>query len=215
MTKQFVQFNKRSLAKFHAFFKEGEQNFVMAKTLTQVASLARRMLRKESASKWTIRNAGALRGYGVRPATKRDIESIVGHRDWYAIDQLASGPNIRSPEKSKWLYVPLRGTRKGNRGKLTPYAPKRAVTLANKKRGRRIRRKKGLKAKPFFIDTPSGLVIAIREGSQRKPLSLLYKLVPRQRIVPKVSMNAVAAKASAKGQKLFNKNMRQAMRPLR
>ncbi len=207
MATQPVVFDDRSFLRYLAFVEKGEQKFVLAKTLTQVASEARKILIDDSRSKWTVRSPFVLRGYRTDAATKRRLESRVGHVDWYVVDQLDDSPTDRNPLKSKWRYIPLRGVKKTKRGRIPKrLSPERLISQAGKPG-----------SKVFFLDGKSkkSKFLVKRKTKRRLPITFLFKMVPKQRIMPRVSMSKAAESASAKGQDKFNKNMDIALRPIR
>lgn len=199
MAKQPVEFDAKSFVRYLVWVERGEQRFVLAKTLTQVANEARKLLREDSRQKWTVRSQFVLKGYQTNMATKKNLQSEVGHLDWYAEDQLAEGSSDRRPRSSKWRYIPLKGVKKTKRGKIPKrLSPERIVAEANKPN-----------SKTFFMRSKKkkDLLIASRKGKKRLPITVLYRLVPEQRIMPTVSMTENSADAAKKGQEFFNKNM--------
>ena len=207
MATQPVQLNARSFLRYLTWVEKGEQKFVLAKTLTQVAAEGRKILRDESKSKWTVRSTFVLKGYQIDPATKKNLRSAVGHLDWYAADQLDDRSSDREPQHSKWRYIPLAGVKRTKRGKIPKrLSPERVVAAANEK---------GSKTFFFRSKVKKRLLIAKRKTKRRLPIVVLYKLVPKQRIMPRISMSKSGEKAAATGQEKFNKNMDAAIRRFR
>jgi len=199
MATQPIVFDDRSFRRYLTWVKKGEQKFVMAKTLTQVAAQARKDLIKESKLKWTVRAPFVLQGYKTDQATKRNLVSSVGHLDWYAADQLDDRSSQRKPLNAKFRYIPLSGVKKTKRGRIPkPLSPEMILPRVNKP-----------KSKIFFIDSKKKRrkLIIRRETKLRLPIVFLYKLVPQQRIDPRVSIRKVSERASSVGQEMFNRNM--------
>lgn len=207
MANQAVIFDNRSFLRYLAFVERGEQRFVLAKTLTQIAAEARMVIKRESQIKWTVRSQFVLRGYRINAATKSTLVSRMGHIDWYAADQLDSTPSARAPRSAKWRYIPMPGIKKTKVGRVVKrLSPQRLVSRVGKPN-----------SKLFFFHSKQKKTkfLARRETKRRLPIQLLYKMVPTQRIMPKVSMVKTAEIAAATGQEKFNKNMQQAIRPFR
>ena len=207
MPVQPVVFDNKSFLRYLAFVEKNEQKFVMAKTLTQIAAQARKILQDDSRSKWTVRSPGVLRGYQFDVATKQKLESVVGHLDWYAVDQLDDSPSDRRPLNTKWRWIPLSGVKKTKRGRIPRrLSPERLVPKTNKRN-----------SKLFFFDSKqkNARFLAKRKTKKRLPITMLYKLVPKQRIMPVVSINKASEKAASTGQEKFNKNMTKALKPFR
>lgn len=203
MPQQFVIFDARSFMRLLRKLDRGQAAFVQAKTLTQLAALTRRNLIKSSERAWNIRSRGVLRGFQTERATKTNLQSEVGHLDWYALDQLDVMESEREPRTSAFRYIPLSGVKKTKRGR-TPkrLQPGRVVAELNKER-----------TKTFILPNfQGGPAIVRRTTKKRLPIVFLYRMVPKQKIQPKLSITKEAEIAADKGQEIFNDNMEREIR---
>ncbi len=192
------------MLRYLAFVEKGKQKAVMSETLNWVANSSRKSLIEESRKFWTVRDSLVLKGYKTEQATTSSLESAVGHIDWYAEDQLSDRISLRSPNKSNKRYIPLAGIKKTKRGKI----PKRKSPAAM------VGRALNPRSKVFFIRSKKQNASYIAERPKRTdPLVWLYKLVPKQRIVPKVSMTKITQKAAGTGQDKFNVVMAKSIKP--
>lgn len=203
MAQQFVIFDARSYMRLLRKLDRGQAAFVEAKTLTQLAALTRRNLMKSSERAWNIRSRGVLRGFQTNRATKTNLQSEVGHLDWYALDQLDVLESEREPRSSAFRYIPMKGVKKNRRGR-TPkrLQPARVVADLNKEKTKTF-------IIPNFLSDP---VIARRKTKKRLPIIFLYRMVPKQKIKPKLSIIKEAEEAAEQGQKIFNENMEREIR---
>lgn len=205
MAQQFVVFDARSFMRMLRKLDRGQAAFVQAKTLTQIASLARRNLMKSSERAWNIRSRGVLRGFQTERATKTNLQSEVGHLDWYALDQLDVLESEREPRTSAFRYIPMAGIKKTRRGR-TPKRLQVARVVADLNKE---------KTKTFIVPefkSISDPVIARRRTKKRLPIVLLYRMVPKQKIKPKLSIIKEADEAAEQGQKIYNENMEREIR---
>ena len=207
MSVQPVVFDNKSFLRYLAFVEKGKQKAVLAETLTWVANSARRALIDDSTKKWTVRDTFVLRGYQTVKARPKRLESYVGHIDWYAVDQLSDRPSDRSPLTGKWRWIPMLGVKKTKRGQIPKRLRPESLVPRTKKKGSKL----------FFFDSKQkkARFLAKRKTKKRLPITMLYKIVPKQRVIPDISFSKLTEKAASTGQDKFNIVMSKALKPFR
>lgn len=138
--------------------------FATALALTRTAQDAQFEVRRQLPSRFIIRNSWISQGIRITPATKSTLESAVYSKDDFMVRQETGG--TKTPISGSSIAVP-EAVRTNKRGIVT--AANRPRALLNKPR--------------TFIATIGGVRgIWQRTTKKRKPLRLLFALVPSVRV---------------------------------
>ena len=147
--------------------------FAIARSLTMTASDARKKIIQEMPMRFTIRTGWLTSKYGprVEMATKQNMSAKVFITAPWIIG-FEKG-EIRTPE-GKFFTIPTENVRRTKRD-LIAKTMKPSYLLHQAKR------------KAFFVNTKVGLkVIAQRVSKKRYPLKIMYYLVPKAKITPRL-----------------------------
>lgn len=177
--------------------------FATAQALTMTAKDAQRDLKAEAGRTMTLRNAHTARGIRIKRAEKRDgfgaMNAQVGSIDWYVAGQADDASSVRTPQTSRYRYIPVKA--RPNQGRRIP---KRFTPAALAQIGT-----------AFWKHQANGTAL-VYQRTGKHGLRLMYVAVPRQTIKPKLSLiHVVTMTANRTLRKNFIRSMQKAIKAAR